>query len=203
MKQHERQAFGLTICKNSHPEIRKLRRQVGDAEIHGNKFWKSTFLLMDYLREYPIKKRANVLEIGCGWGLGGIFCAKEFDAKVTSLDADDSVFPFLKLHAQRNGVDVATWHSRYEKVRVADFENFDLVIGADICFWDAMSDLVFNLVRRAHRSGSTRVVMTDPGRPPFRAMAERAVHALEADYTDWFVQHPYNASGLVLDVEPG
>ena len=26
---------------------------------------------MDYLSEYPIKKRALVLEVGCGYGLGG------------------------------------------------------------------------------------------------------------------------------------
>ena len=202
MNKHVRQAFGLTICKNSHPEIRKLRRRVGEAEIHGNKFWKSTFLLMDYLREYPIEKGSKVLEIGCGWGLGGIFCAKEFGAQVTSLDADSSVFPFLEFHAELNDIEITTWHNRYEKIRVVDFQAFDLVIGADICFWDSMSDLLFNLARRAHRSGTARVVMTDPGRPPFRSMAERAMHSLDANYTDWFVHHPFNASGLVLDIEP-
>jgi predicted nicotinamide N-methyase len=196
------EAFGLKILKNAHPDMRKIRREYGTPNIHGNKFWKSTFLLMDYLKEYPIKKRAKVLEVGCGYGIGGLFCAKHFSASLTSLDADPAVFPFLEHHAQLNQVKVTTWRSRYEKVRVADLEQFDLVIGADICFWDAMSEALYNLSRRATRTGKTRVVLTDPGRPPFRWMAEKAVEKLGAEYLDWHVAHPHNASGLVLDIDP-
>jgi cyclopropane fatty-acyl-phospholipid synthase-like methyltransferase len=48
-----------------------------------------------------------VLELGCGWGLVGIACAKTFQAQVTGLDADAAVFPYLQLHAARNGVRLA------------------------------------------------------------------------------------------------
>lgn len=203
MPDHQTSAFGLTVLKNAHPEMRKIRRENGSPNIHGNKFWKSTYLLMDYLSEFPPKKKARVLEVGCGYGLGGLYCAKTFNATLTSLDADDAVFPYLELHAKLNSLSVTTWKSRYEKVRVTDLEQFDLVVGADICFWDSMSEALFNLARRARKTGRTRVVFSDPGRPPFRMMAERAVEKLGADYTDWFVHPPHSASGLILDIPAG
>ncbi len=196
----ERTAFGLKILKNSHPEIRRLRSQTGTPSIHGNKFWKSTFLLMDYLQQHPPKKRTRVLEIGCGWGLGGIFCAREFDANVTSLDADDTVFPYLEHHARLNQAKVKTWKCRYENVRKADLADFDVMIGADICFWDSMVKPLYNLTRRASASG-VRVVMTDPGRPTFRELSEKAADKLDAYYDNWVTPHPHNATGLVLDVK--
>ncbi len=195
-----REAFGLTILKNSHKDIRRLRQQTGAATIHGNKFWKSTFLLMDYLLETPPKKRLKVLEVGCGWGLGGIFCAKTFAARVTALDADASVFAFLQHHADINGVKVETWRSRYEKVTRAHLSEFDMLIGADICFWDSMVDPLYNLVRRAKQAGVGRVVLSDPGRPTFGKVAQRCIDKLDADYQMWHVAAPHNTSGLVLEV---
>ncbi|MFL0809277.1 MAG: methyltransferase [Agarilytica sp.] len=197
----QREAFGLTILKNSHPDIRKIRKETGHPSIHGNKFWKSTFLLMDYLNEYPPKKGAKILEIGCGWGLGGIYCAKAFKARVVSLDADDTVFPYLEHHAKINKVESNTWKCRYEKVRKEDLKDFDLMIGADICFWDEMVKPLYNLTKRAREAG-VRVVMTDPGRPTFRELAEKSADKMGAVYDNWSTPHPYNFSGLVLDVEP-
>jgi len=201
LNKDEFEAFGLKIHKNNHSAMRRIKKEVGPPSIHGNKFWKSTFLLMDYLEEYPIAKGSRVLDVGCGFGLGGIFCAKTFDAKLTSLDADDTVFPYLEHHADLNGVTVQTWRSRYENIRKADLAKFDVLIGADICFWDSMSSALFNLCRRASQVGGIRIVFTDPGRPPFREMAERACEKLNAEYVDWHVRHPHNTSGLVLDIE--
>lgn len=197
---HARQAFGLTILKNSHSDIRRLRQQTGYPSIHGNKFWKSTYLLMDYLQANPPKQRARILEIGCGWGLAGIFAAKAFKTQVTALDADDTVFPYLQHHAELNGVKVDTWKCRYEKITKQHLANFDYMIAADICFWDSMVHPLYNLVRRAYQVGSVRVIMSDPGRPTFRTMAERCTDKLGAQYNDWIVPHPHNASGLVLDM---
>ncbi len=194
-------AFGLRIQKNAHVDMRRLKKQHGTPSIHGNKFWKSTYLLMDFLQEYPLEKGARVLEVGCGYGLGGIYCAKHFDAELTSLDADPTVFPYLNHHANLNNVKAKTWKCRYEGVRKIDLEAFDVIIGADICFWDSMSRALYNLVKRAKQTNKDiRIVMTDPGRPPFREMAEKAVETLGADYLDWHVNHPHNASGLVLDI---
>jgi len=91
---HSRDVFGLNVRKNSHKDMRRLKREGGDARIHGNKFWKSTTLMLDYLTVNPPKPHDRILEIGCGWGISGIYCAKNYQAQVTALDADDVVFPF-------------------------------------------------------------------------------------------------------------
>ncbi len=196
-----RHAFGLTILKNSHPDIRRIRRSTGTPAIHGNKFWKSTFVLIDYLTEFPPANGSRILEIGCGWGLGGIYCAKNYGAKLTSLDADDAVFPYLEHHAAINGVHLNTWQCRYEQVKKSDLVNFDVIIAADVCFWDEMVSPLYSLLRRGVESG-LRVVMTDPGRPPFRAVAEKCLEKFENTMYDNWSPHPHNACGLVLDVPP-
>jgi predicted nicotinamide N-methyase len=197
---HRRDVFGLTIYKNSHPDIRRLKREHKSAAIYGNKFWQSTNVMIDYLNVEPPKKHWRILEIGCGWGVSGIYCAKHFQASVTALDADVAVFPFVHYHAQLNGVEVSTLNVPYEKLTVAMLSQFDMVIGSDICFWDEMNDLLFNLMNRIHKAGVHRVVITDPGRPPFRQMAERCCEKFDAIYDNWSVPHPNNTSGMILDI---
>lgn len=193
-----RRLFGLTVRKNAHPDMRRLRREAGDPSLHGNKFWKSSCLTMDYLKRHPLRKGARVLDLGCGWGLGGIFCARHFDADVTGLDADPSVFPFVDYHAELNGVRVKTWRCRYERVTTDDLAGFDAVIGTDICFWDNLEAPLYNLTRRALRAGVARVVLADPGRTPFRRLAERAEEKLAAEYREWEVRRPMQASGCIM-----
>src|SRR4030095_13646160 len=100
----ERHAFGLTLLAPSHPEVRRLQHDAVQPSLHGHKVWPSSLVLMDYLQQHGIPLRTRVLELGCGWGLVGIACAKLFQAQVTGLDADAAVFPYLQLHAARNGV---------------------------------------------------------------------------------------------------
>ncbi len=195
-----RDVFGLCVLKSNHADIRRLKRENQAASIHGNKFWKSTSLMIDYLNIAPPNKQWRILEVGCGWGISGIYCAKTFGSRVTALDADASVFPILHHHAHINDVEITTIDARYEKASKAMLSEFDMVIASDICFWDEMEGLVFNLINRAHQAGVKRVVMTDPGRPPFRKMAERCCEKFAAIYDHWSVPHPNNTSGLVLDI---
>lgn len=195
-----RDVFGITVLKNNHPDIRRIKREVGATVIHGNKFWHASHLLIDYLRTYPPERHWRILEVGCGWGINGIYCAKHYAAKLTALDADNAVFACLDHHAELNGVKITTLKSRFEAVTVAKFSEFDMVIGSDICFWSEMTKPLYNMINRAHRAGVKRIVMTDPGRGPFREMAEKCCKKYRAVYDNWSVPHPYNTSGLVLDI---
>ena len=76
-----------------------------------------------------------------------------------------------------------------------------MIIASDICFWDKMTQPLIDLVGRCYQAGVARVVITDPGRQPFRSMAEVCVNTYDAVYENWSVAHPYNISGLVLDIK--
>ena len=77
---------------------------------------------------------------------------------------------------------------------------FDIVIASDICFWDEMAQPLVELIDRCYQAGVQRVIMTDPGREPFRDVAEYCAEKYAALYDHWSVPHPYNQSGLVLDI---
>src|SRR5919199_4960614 len=99
----ERHAFGLTILSPSHPEVQRFQHEAPPPSLHGHKVWPTSFVLLDYLHHRGVAPRARVLELGCGWGLVGIACAKTFQAQVTGLDADAAGFSYLPLPAERHG----------------------------------------------------------------------------------------------------
>lgn len=197
---NSRELFGLRVLKNNHKYVRRLRKEVGYPSHHGNKVWNSSIVLMDYLRKNPPRKRAKVLEIGCGWAITAIYCARQFNSRITGLDIDPSVFPFAELHASINDVNIETVGKSYQRADAKFLQQFDLVIGGDICFWDELSKPLYNLTRRAVKEG-VRVVMADPGRPPFTEMAERACDKLDAKLVAHAVGRPYEVSGWVLDTK--
>ena len=57
------------------------------------------------------------MEVGCGWGLLGIYCAKKYGARVTGVDIDSEVFPYLNLHAEINQVEISTLKKGYDGLR--------------------------------------------------------------------------------------
>src|SRR5213592_3830426 len=125
----ERHMYGLTVLHPSHPEVRRLQYDAARPSLHGHKVWPSSFVLLDYLQQRGMSPQARVLELGCGWGLVGIACAKTFQAQVTGLDADAAVFPYLQLHAQRNGVHLATRQGTFADLVPQDLAVFDLIVG--------------------------------------------------------------------------
>jgi predicted nicotinamide N-methyase len=200
-EKNTREAFGVTILTSQHKDIRRLKREVPPASIHGNKFWGASYLMMDYLQNNPPSPGSKILELGCGWGIAGIHCAKYYQAQVTGLDADDSVFPYLHLHADHNQVAVHTRKQRFEQLTKKQLSEFDVIIGADICFWDELADTVFDLIKLAIEAGVKTIAIADPERPPFFDLATRCIEQYFAELEDYAVETPKRASGCVLVVE--
>lgn len=201
MTAQERRAFGLRLLAPGHPRIRQLRRAGHVAEIHGNRIWDSSFLVMDHLLRHPLPKRTRVLDIGCGWGLLGQFCAKRFGNRVHGIDADRNVQPYLALHAEINDAPMTAERRTFERLGVDYLSRFDVVLGADICFWDDMSRQLYNLVRRARRAGVRQVIIADPCRSPFTALAERCEAKLDdVQRIEASIRRPVKASGELLIV---
>ena len=200
-KADKRVAFGVKILNSNHKEIRRLKRDGYVAELHGNKFWNSSFLIMDYLKKNPLKKKVRVLEIGCGWGLLGIYCAKQFDAKVTGIDADENVLPFMALHATMNGIAIEGEKMSFEQLTTAKLKNYDIILGADICYWEEMTGILYNLIGRAKKAGVKTIMIADPCRAPFTDLVAKCRKKYDVTVEEKFLKRPVNASGEILIVE--
>jgi predicted nicotinamide N-methyase len=160
-------------------------------------------VLLDYLQQRGVSPQTRVLDLGCGWGLVGMACAKTFQAQVTGLDADAAVFPYLQLHAQRNGVHMATRQGSFADLAPQELAAFELIVGADICFWEELVDPLYRLVRHSAAVGVAEILVADPGRPPFDELCGRCMQHGDAEVLDWATTAPVRERGRILRVGGG
>jgi predicted nicotinamide N-methyase len=140
------------------------------------------------------------MEVGCGWGLASIYCAKKHQAVVTCVDIDEEVFPFLQLHAAQNDVRIQTMRKGFDALRIRDLKGVDVLIGADICFWDEMTAALRRLIGRALRAGVKMILISDPGRPPFQELQNYFVAKEQGEALDWTAQRPRRMQGQMLRI---
>ncbi|HSB96151.1 MAG TPA: methyltransferase [Spongiibacteraceae bacterium] len=197
-KQFER--FAIERMSASHPAMRKLRRDGHIASIHGNKHWPAADLLMDYFERHPIPKRKRVIDAGCGWGLGGIYCARTFKSSVFAVDADEAVFPYLQVHAELNGVDIEQHIGTFQSVKGKLLKDTYAVVGADICFWDEMVKPLHGLIKRALDAGAKRVAIADPGRSPFYKLTEKCAKKYGGELLEWQSEEYPEIDGFILEI---
>lgn len=188
----------LIIYPKNHPKVKKLQAKAGYPEIHGDKVWFSSYFIMDWLDANMPAPRSSILEIGCGWGLLGMYCARNFKSRVLATDADANVFPLLQMHAEANAIRIKTKVSRYEDLKPALLAQQDLVLGADICFWDQLVDPLHQLIRNALEAGVPRIVIADPGRPPFLRLARRCRKLYKGSLRSVAIEKPKKHDGYLL-----
>jgi predicted nicotinamide N-methyase len=119
-----------------------------------------------------------------------VFCASRFKAQVTALDVDTDVFPFLEVLAALNDVSITPLSQRFEKLSSDELAQFDVMVASDICFWDKMIKPLSRLVSRSLDAGVKRVIITDPGRPPFY------------EFCEWYATEPEYFAGEVVELRP-
>ena len=197
---HIYRAYGIYLLKTRHRFIRRLQ-SVLDATAHGNRAWDASFVLMDYLQEYPPRAKNCLMDIGCGWGQVGIHCAKNYRCSVTCVDKDPSVFPYVKVLSTLNRVSVKTLQRRFDQLTGAMLEREHMIVGADICFWTDLIKPLKNLVNRALKSGVERIVISDPGRQSFHEFARLCQQrAWDTETREWYSLEPYRKIGHVLEI---
>jgi predicted nicotinamide N-methyase len=155
---------------------------------------------MEFFRRRGLPEGTRILDVGCGWGLAGIYCAKKHNAVVTGIDIDPEVFPYLRLHSKINKVKIATMKRGFGGLTGNDLKNFDVLIGADICFWDKLVRSLKRLINRALKTGPRMVLIADPGRPTFNELAKYFAEKQGAEIFDWTVQRPRRIQGRILKV---
>lgn len=198
---HMYQAYGIYLLESKHRLIRRLKKAY-QPSVHGHKTWNASFLLMDYLQHKPLKKKSKVLEVGCGWGPASIYCAKRFKARVTGLDVDKEVFPFLDVLAELNEVEIAPMTRRLETLKGPDLGKFDVIVGSDICFWDSLVKSLNQMINRAMKNGVKRIVITDPGRPTFYELCDMARKKHRVELAEWYANEPRHFVGEVVEITP-
>lgn len=189
---------GVVMPTGSHKVIRKVKRDGHEPSIHGTKLWKSSCLIMDYLHHHQEGDIKTVLDAGCGWGVTGIWCAKHLGADVTSMDADPAVFPYLQAVAELNNVSTTPLEGRFETLKKKHLEGIDLLVGADICFWDELVKPVSKMVDQAIKHGVKQIIIADPERPTFHEMAERCLEKHGGELLEWKTKGSIKASGALL-----
>jgi len=190
-------AHGIRVLLSRHPEIRRLKRH-NKPSFHGNQFWKSSWLLMDYFEKNHLAEGSRVLEIGCGWGLAGIYLTKYQNVKVTGVDIDSAVFPFFDLHCQYNGVKINRVTIGYEHLTEEILSRVDVLIGSDICFWDHMKDPLEELITRGMKAGVKKVIIADPVRDPFKELCKNIGKKYKSDVTFCEIFDPKLILGEIL-----
>ncbi len=191
--------YGIHVYLSRHKKIRALKR-LHSPGLHGFRVWPSSWLLMDFFEHRGLPKGTRVMEVGCGWGLAGIYCAKKYMAAVTGVDKDSGVFPYLRLHADINSVPVTTLKKGFDGLTHGQLENIDVMIGADICFWDSMVDPLTDLVDRALDTGVQLVLIADPGRQTFNNFSEKLIGNRKGEMWNRTVDHPYHIHGNILEM---
>lgn len=194
--------LGIKALRSSHPGVRRLKRQQkGYNSAHGNKVWRSSFVLMDYLTTYPPEENTQVLDIGCGWGLTGLFLAKEYGAQVTGIDIDASVAPFLALQASINDCQIDFQARGFESLSAEELTTFNTILGTDICFWDELTEPLFELIGLALQSGVERIMIADPGRPPFWDLVDLCMQNFAAEVVTRRIYQPWKTEKFILSIE--
>jgi ETFB lysine methyltransferase len=117
-------------------------------------------ILREDWNAYPLEQR-DVLEIGCGLGLGGI-AALACRLHVTFSDVDETAVMFAAINAKLNG------HERFTS-RPIDLRSppagvtFPIIIGSDLMYEQRMVEPVATFIKRVLTPDGTALI-TDPDR---------------------------------------
>ena len=194
-------AYGIFLLQDSHRLIKALKRRY-QPTIHGTRTWGSAFVLMDYLQDQPPAQRRRIMELGCGWGAVSVFCAHQFGAKVTAVDLDPAVFPFVDVMAEINSVSLSNKVSDFSRLSGPMLGEHQIIVGSDICFWDNLIKPLKLLIARAFNNGTKRIVITDPGRPPFYELCDQLSKIHSVSLQEWYAIEPERYVGEVVEIRP-
>jgi predicted nicotinamide N-methyase len=198
LKKHYYLYKDLKVLKTSHPEVRKIKRKSHGPTAHGNKVWRSSFVMLDYLETYPLNENSYALELGCGWGLAGLYLKKIQNVNIKCIDIDPSVKPYFDLQNKINNCQIDFEACSFESLSTQTLSKYQCLIGTDICFWDELTGGLFKLFQKARTAGVKKILIADPGRPPFWALAELCAEKMGSEVITRRIVEPMKSEKHIL-----
>jgi hypothetical protein len=74
-------------------------------------------------------------------------------------------------------------------------------MGSDICFWDEMTNPLFDFIQQSVEAGIKKILISDPGRPPFWALAELCSETLNSEIITRRIYQPFKSEKYILVIE--
>ena len=110
------------------------------------KIWKASIVLTEHLIRIGLEKKKEILEIGAGMGVTGLFLGA-FGHKVTITDYEEDALELLRMNVQRNGLTNVS-------VRKLDWNNpdltgrYDIICGSETVYNESSIGPIINLFRK-------------------------------------------------------
>ncbi|MGK0367336.1 MAG: putative nicotinamide N-methyase [Thermoproteota archaeon] len=168
MKNMIKEAHDIKYYTGLHPKMKAHYKENKRPTEFGNKIWATSLVLIKYLKENQDQyKGLRVLEVGCGWGLIGVYLAKHLGCDVVCSDLDPLVLPIVEMHAQLNETSLSIKKASFNDFTLDYLKGFDLIIGAEICYSDEITLDIIELIKRSFQVNIKSFIIADPGRPDF------------------------------------
>lgn len=128
--------------------------------------WNSSLVLCDIMATFESKTTdVDILELGCGTGLSGIYAAKIFKHSsicLTDMDRNTLKCVDLSIAANRLG-NCLTEHMNWYSSSTYPVKKFDLIIGSDIMYMAKSTAYLSKILANCLKI-SGRAIIVDPGR---------------------------------------
>ncbi|NVM22372.1 MAG: methyltransferase domain-containing protein [Desulfobacterales bacterium] len=117
------------------------------------KIWEASIVLTDHLVRMCLEKETEILEIGAGTGITGLFLGY-FGHKVTITDYEEDALELLRMNVERNGLNNVS-------VRKLDWNEpdltarYDIICGSELVYNEASMEPLMNLFRKHLRRQGT------------------------------------------------
>ena len=126
------------------------------------KIWEASVVLADHLIRIGLGKEKDILEIGAGMGVTGLFLGA-FGYKITVTEYEEDALELLRMNVEHNGLDTVT-------VKKLDWndpdltETYDVICGSELIFNVTFMEPIIKLFRKYLRPEGTVFLAHDARR---------------------------------------
>jgi predicted nicotinamide N-methyase len=126
------------------------------------KVWEASIVLADHLCQLGWDKQKQILEIGAGMGIAGLFLGA-FGHRVTITDYDDDALQLLQMNVELNKL-------RHVLVKKLDWnapdldEKYDVICGSELLYRETFIEPLIRLLKEYLRPGGTAIFAHDARR---------------------------------------